>query len=160
MLNTSDGGFPDSHKGGTITQAIFDRYHNDLYPGVTAFREEYVLPYTKSHNTIHLNWGLQLATDNPEKDIRTTNNANFQGYSNLTCIAAVKFRNLYLSQGNPHNILGLNIIHDALTKFINYHSRLLTLLSMYDIIHYIKTLRMTYDTYKNKEAPSSIKLFS
>ena len=42
------------------------------------------------------------------------NNANFQGYSDLTLIAAIKFRQKYLADSNPHNILGLNIIHDAL----------------------------------------------
>ena len=108
------GGYPDADKGGTITQAIFDRYHNELYPGVTQFKTEYVIPTVNSNKSLHLNWGLRLATDNPRGDLLPLNNANFQGYSNLTCIAAVKFRNLYLSQGNPHNIMGLNIIHDAL----------------------------------------------
>jgi hypothetical protein len=108
------GGYPDSHKGGVITQAIFDRYHEELYPGVNAFKNEYVIPTVNTNKSLHLNWGLRLATDNPRGDLLPLNNANFQGYSNLTCIAAVKFRNLYLSQGNPHNILGLNIIHDAL----------------------------------------------
>ena len=108
------GGYPDSHKGGVITQAIFDRYHNELYPGVTQFKTEYVIPTVNSNKSLHLNWGLRLATDNPRGDLLPLNNANFQGYSDLTCIAAVKFRNLYMSQGNPHNIMGLNIIHDAL----------------------------------------------
>ena len=108
------GGYPDADKGGTITQAIFDRYHNELYPGVTQFKTEYVIPTVNSNKSLHLNWGLRLATDNPRGDLLPLNNANFQGYSNLTCIAAVKFRNLYLSKGNPHNIMGLNIIHDAL----------------------------------------------
>ena len=108
------GGYPDSHKGGVITQAIFDRYHDELYPGVNQFKTEYVIPTVNSNKSLHLNWGLRLATDNPRGDLLPLNNANFQGYSDLTCIAAVKFRNLYMSQGNPHNIMGLNIIHDAL----------------------------------------------
>lgn len=108
------GGYPDSHKGGVITQAIFDRYHEELYPGVNQFKTEYVIPTVNSNKSLHLNWGLRLATDNPRGDLLPLNNANFQGYSDLTCIAAVKFRNLYMSQGNPHNIMGLNIIHDAL----------------------------------------------
>ena len=114
MLNISDGGFPDSHKGGTITQAIFDRYHNELYPGVTKFREEYVIPYSKDQGFLHLNWGLRLHSSNPKADLLSMNNANFQGYSNLTLIGATKFRRKYLEDGNKHNILGLNIIHDAL----------------------------------------------
>lgn len=113
-MNISDGGFPDAHKGGTITQEIFDRYHNELYPGVTRFREDYVIPVSKEQQYLHLNWGLRLYSDNPKSDLLSMNNANFQAYSDLTLIAAVKFRNLYLSQGNPHNIIGLNCIHDAL----------------------------------------------
>lgn len=108
------GGFPDADKGGSITQAIFDRYHNELYPGVNDFKNDYVIPASKKDKSLHLNWGLRLATDDPKKDLLTLNNSNFQGYSNLTCIAAVKFRDLYLSQSNQHNIIGLNIIHDAL----------------------------------------------
>lgn len=114
MLNISDGGFPDDHKGGSITQAIFDRYHNELYPGVTKFREDYVIPTSQEQKYLHLNWGLRLYSSNPKADLLSMNNANFQGYSCLTLIAAIKFRDLYLSQGNPHNIMGLNIIHDAL----------------------------------------------
>ena len=113
-MNISDGGFPDSHKGGSITQEIFDRYHNELYPGVTKFREEYVIPYSKDQGFLHLNWGLRLNSSNPKADLLSMNNANFQGYSNLTLIGATKFRRKYLEDGNKHNILGLNIIHDAL----------------------------------------------
>lgn len=114
MLNTSDGGYPDADKGGSITQAIFDRYHGELYPGVTNFKEDYVIPTSTDNKFLHLNWGLQLATDNPRGDLLSLNNANFQGYSNLTSISGVKFRDRYLANGNPYGIIGLNIIHDAL----------------------------------------------
>ena len=108
------GGFPDDHKGGTITQEIFDRYHTELYPGVTEFKEDYVIPTANEQGYLHLNWGLRLYSDNPKSDLLSINNANFQGYSDLTLIAGINFRKLYLSKGNPHNITGLNIIHDAL----------------------------------------------
>ena len=114
MLNISDGGFPDDHKGGTITQAIFDRYHTELYPGVTTFREDYVVPTSQDQGYLHLNWGLRLYSNNPKADLLSINNANFQGYSDLTLIAGINFRRKYLSEGNPYNIMGLNIIHDAL----------------------------------------------
>lgn len=113
-MNISDGGFPDSHKGGSITEAIFDRYHNELYPGVTKFKEDYVIPKSQDQGFLHLNWGLKVFSDNPKSDLLPLNNANFQGYSDLTLIAAIYFRKAYLAEGNPHNIKGLNIIHDAL----------------------------------------------
>lgn len=108
------GGFPDADKGGSITQPIFDRYHGELYQGVTEFKEDYVIPTVNQQGWLHLNWGLRLSTSNPRGDMLTMNNSNFQGYSNLTALAGIKFRDLYLAEGNPHNILGLNIIHDAL----------------------------------------------
>lgn len=119
MLNTSDGGFPDAHKGGIITQEIFDSYHNELYPGVTEFREDYVIPVSQEQKYLHLNWGLRLNSSNPKSDLLSMNNANFQGYSDLTLIAGTKFRDKYLAEGNPHNIMGLNIIHDALYYELN-----------------------------------------
>jgi len=108
------GGYPDSDKGGVITQEIFDRYHEELYPGVNAFKNEYVIPQAMNEKFIHLNWGLKLQADDPRSSLLPINNANFQGYSDLTSIAGVKFRNTYLANGNPYNIIGLNIIHDAL----------------------------------------------
>jgi len=108
------GGFPDSHKGGSITQEIFDRYHTELYPGVAAFREDYVVPTSQDQKYLHLNWGLRVYSSNPKGDLLPLNNANFQGYSDITLIAATNFRKQYLAEGNPHGILGLNIIHDAL----------------------------------------------
>lgn len=107
-------GFPDDHKGGSITQAIFDRYHTKLYPGVAKFRDDYVIPTSKEQNYLHLNWGLRVYSSNPKADLLSLNNANFQGYSDLTLIAGTKFRDRYLANGNPYNIIGLNIIHDAL----------------------------------------------
>jgi len=108
------GGFPDAHKGGSITEEIFERYHNELYPGVTKFKEDYVIPASEEQGYLHLNWGLRVYSDDPKKNLLALNNANFQGYSDLTLIAATNFRKAYLTNGNPHNIKGLNIIHDAL----------------------------------------------
>ena len=108
------GGFPDAHKGGAITQEIFDRYHGELYPGVAQFRDEYVVPTSRKQKYLHLNWGLRVYSDDPKRDLLALNNANFQGYSDLTLIAAINFRNAYLANVNPNNIQGLNIIHDAL----------------------------------------------
>lgn len=74
-MKISDGGFPDDHKGGAITQEIFDNYHNVLYPGITAYREEYVLATAREQGYLHLGLGCRIYTDNPDNDIRTLNNA-------------------------------------------------------------------------------------
>lgn len=56
-------------------EAIFDSYHNELYPGITKYREEYVLPTAQEHGKVHLGLGCYIKSDNPDKDIRTLNNA-------------------------------------------------------------------------------------
>ncbi len=81
------GGYPDDHKGGVITQEIFDNYHNVLYPGITNYRENYVLPQTTKDGFIHLGLGCRIYSDDPYKDIRTINNATVQFWSILTLIA-------------------------------------------------------------------------
>jgi len=113
-LNTKDGGFPDVDKGGAITQDIFDAFHTELYPGVTAFREEYVRPTAQEQDYVHLNWGLRLYSDNIEGDMRTLFNANFQSYSVLTQIAAVEFDKVIEEQGMREKVDLINIIHDCL----------------------------------------------
>lgn len=85
------GGFPDAHKGGVITQEIFDRYHDVLYPGITDYRENYVLPTARQQGYIHLGLGCRLYTDDPEGDIRTLHNATVQFWSILTLIAINEF---------------------------------------------------------------------
>lgn len=81
------GGYPDIDKGGVITQELFDRYHNVLYPGITDYRENYVLPTARQNGYIHLGLGCRLYTDNPDDDIRTLHNATVQFWSILTLIA-------------------------------------------------------------------------
>jgi hypothetical protein len=81
------GGYPDDHKGGVITQEIFDRYHNILYPGITEYRENYVLPTAREQGYLHLGLGCRLYTDDASKDIRTLHNSTVQFWSILTLIA-------------------------------------------------------------------------
>lgn len=95
-------------------ESIFDNYHNALYPGVTAYRENYVQPQVEEHGFIHLNWGLRLYSSNAKKDIRTLNNSTMQGYSNLTQIAAVEFDKVLKPSQYSNDIQLVNIVHDCL----------------------------------------------
>lgn len=85
------GGYPDDDKGGVITQELFDNYHNVLYPGITRYREEYVLEFARTHGFIHLGLGCRLYSDDPISDIRTLHNATIQFWSILTLIAINEF---------------------------------------------------------------------
>lgn len=85
------GGYPDADKGGVITQELFDNYHEVLYPGITKYREEYVLPTADQNGFIHLGLGCRLYTSDAYADIRTLHNATIQFWSILTLIAINEF---------------------------------------------------------------------
>ena len=93
---------------------IFDNFHNLLYPGVTEYREKYVMPQVATHGWIHLNYGLKLFSDNAKKDIRTLNNSTMQGYSNVTQISGVEFDRVYKQSQYVDDIKLINIVHDCL----------------------------------------------
>lgn len=56
-------------------EAIFNNYHNVLYPGITNYRENYVLPTATTNGKLHLGLGCYLHTNDARKDIRTLSNA-------------------------------------------------------------------------------------
>ena len=85
------GGYPDAEKGGVITQELFDNYHNVLYPGITDYRENYVLPFTQQNGYIHLGLGCRLYSNDANNHIRTLHNATIQFWSILTLIAINEF---------------------------------------------------------------------
>lgn len=74
----------------SVAEGIFNNYHNVLYPGITQYREGYVLKTAKKQKRVHLGMGFYIATDKPEKDIRTINNATCQFWSILTALAINK----------------------------------------------------------------------
>jgi hypothetical protein len=108
------GGFPDADKGGTITQQIFDNYHNVLYPGITKYREEYVLPSTRKKGYIHLGLGCRMYSSNPHQAIRTLNNATVQFWSILTMIAINEFNHQVREEGLENWVEINSTIYDSI----------------------------------------------
>lgn len=108
------GGYPDAHKGGVITQEIFDNYHNVLYPGITDYRENYVLPITKQQGYIHLGLGCRMYSSNPDQAIRTLNNATVQFWSILTMIAINEFNYQVDKAGLDIHIKVISTIYDSI----------------------------------------------
>ena len=108
------GGYPDAHKGGVITQTIFDNYHNILYPGITEYREKYVLPFAKQHGYIHLGLGCRMYTSDPAKAIRTLNNATVQFWSILTLIAVNEFNHQIREVGLENEVKVNSTIYDSI----------------------------------------------
>lgn len=95
-------------------EAIFDRYHNELYGGITDYRENYVLPTAKRDGRIHLGLGCYLYTDNPDKDIRTLNNATIQFWSILTLLTINKVHQLTDEQEMDKDVYCIATIYDSI----------------------------------------------
>jgi DNA polymerase I-like protein with 3'-5' exonuclease and polymerase domains len=95
-------------------ERIFNSYHNEIYPGVTKYREDYVLPTTKEQGYLHLLLGLRLNTDDADKYIRTLANASVQSFSLITLIAMCRMNELIDEAGYTDDIKIISTIYDSL----------------------------------------------
>lgn len=108
------GGYPDSDKGGVITQQIFDNYHNVLYPGITKYREQYVLPTARRRGFIHLGLGCRMYCSDAYAAIRTLNNATAQFWSILTLIAVNEFNHKVREERLEEEVQVISTIYDSI----------------------------------------------
>lgn len=95
-------------------EAIFNSYHNELYPGITRYREEYVLPTALEHGKVHLGLGCYIKTDNPGKDIRTINNATAQFWSILTLLTINRMHQLIDEADMQDSVQCISSIYDSI----------------------------------------------
>jgi len=95
-------------------EAIFNSYHNELYPGITQYREEYVLPIAQEHGKVHLGLGCYIKSDNPNRDIRTLNNATCQFWSILTLLVINKMHQLIDLNSMSNDIQCISTIYDSI----------------------------------------------
>lgn len=112
------GGYPDDDKGGVITQEIFDNYHTVLYPGITDYRENYVLPTAKRQGYIHLGLGCRLYTSDPNGQIRTLHNATCQFWSILTLIAVNELNYQARVQNMTEAVIPHSTIYDSIYIYV------------------------------------------
>lgn len=95
-------------------QGIFDSYHNELYPGITEYRENYVLTTAEKNRRIHMGLGCYIKTDKPRKDIRTLNNATCQFWSILTLLTINKMHHLIDEAGLEKEVQCISSIYDSI----------------------------------------------
>ena len=95
-------------------EEIFNNYHNVLYPGITNYRENYVLPTAKEYGEIHLGLGFTLKTDDADRDIRTLANATCQFWSILTALTINKMHQLIDENHLEHDVKVISTIYDSI----------------------------------------------
>ena len=95
-------------------ETIFNNYHNKLYPGITTYREKYVLPTAQEEGQIHLGLGFYLKTDNANRDIRTLANATCQFWSILTALTINKMHQLIDEKGYQDDVKVTSTIYDSI----------------------------------------------
>jgi DNA polymerase-1 len=95
-------------------EAIFNAYHYEMFPGVSAYREDYVLPTAIENNELHLGLGCKILTDNAEKDIRTITNATIQFWSILMLLTISKLHQKIDEAGLSSCLIVTNTIYDAI----------------------------------------------
>lgn len=95
-------------------EGIFDAYHNVMFPGITRYRENYVLKTAKDQGYIHLGLGFRMYTDDPDRDIRTLNNGTCQFWSILTALTIDKMYQLIDEAGYARDIFVTSTIYDSI----------------------------------------------
>jgi hypothetical protein len=95
-------------------EEIFYNYHYVLYPGITEYREGYVLPTAQAQGYIHLGLGFNLQTDDPNKDIRTLANATCQFWSILTALTINKMHQLIDDIKYEEDVKVISTIYDSI----------------------------------------------
>lgn len=108
------GGFPDIDKGGNITQSIFDKYHNELYPGVTAYNNNVVMSQASKERQTYLGMGFHIRTDDPAKHNRTICNATAQFWDIISALTMAEMRQRIKLAGYERDILLTSTIYDSL----------------------------------------------
>lgn len=95
-------------------EQIFNRYHNELYAGITNYRENYVLPTAAVNGKLHLGLGCYISTDDANRDIRTVNNASCQFWSILTLLTINKMHSFITAAGLDDDIKCISTIYDSI----------------------------------------------
>ena len=106
-------GMPDDHKGGVITQELYNDYHTKAYPNIMKNVNDYIIPHAKKYGELHLGLGCNLKVDNVGKKFRTLNNAVNQFWSILILLTINKMHQLIESKGYQEDIKIVATIYDS-----------------------------------------------
>ncbi len=136
-------------------QKVFDRYHNELYPGISEFRDT-VKQVAIEQGRIHLGLGCYMNTSDPEKEVRTIFNACSQFWSILTLLTINKMHHLIREKGYENDIKVVSSIYDSIYLHMKCDAELIKWVN--DTIIPILTTDFLKDTIVSNEAEGEIGL--
>jgi hypothetical protein len=97
---------------------LFNNYHNVLYPGITEYREKYVLPTTNENGYVHLGLGFSIDSDDVQRNARTLVNATIQFWSMLTYITTNELHYRIDRDGYSNDIYQNATIYDSIYMIV------------------------------------------
>jgi hypothetical protein len=97
----------------STAEKIFDSYHNELYPGITYFREQIVLKDAMQNGYIHMGLGAKMYSDDIGKNARTIFNSASQFWSILMLITMAEIHQLIHLHGLEKSITGSATVYDS-----------------------------------------------
>ena len=130
-------------------EKIFNSYHNELYGGITEYRENYILPTAKQEGKIHLGLGCYLQSNNAKRDIRTLNNASCQFWSILTLLTINKLHQDIDTESISNDIECISTIYDSIYFIVKEDAHTIKWLND-RLITYMTTDFMENQTIKNE----------
>ncbi len=122
-MEYKDLGMPDSHKGGKITQEIYDNYHGTLYPNIMKNVNEYIIPTIKKEGRLHGGLGFYIHSNKPDKDVRTLNNFLNQYWSIITAITVQEMDYRINKKGYKKDIQQTSTIYDSIYGIVKQDAK-------------------------------------
>jgi hypothetical protein len=94
-------------------EVIFNSYHNELYPGITYFREDVVLKGALKNGYIHMGLGAKMYSDDVGKHARTIFNSASQFWSILMLISMAEIHQRVVESNLEDSIAGSATVYDS-----------------------------------------------
>jgi hypothetical protein len=90
-------------------------FHNELYYGAKAYRDETILGQARKYKDVHLGMGCYInqTTKLNMASVRCLNNVCYQFYSILSILALEKFRRLVVQKGLSDKVKVISSIYDS-----------------------------------------------
>jgi DNA polymerase I-like protein with 3'-5' exonuclease and polymerase domains len=109
-------------------EGIFNAYHNEMFPGITSFREA-VTEDAQTKGYTHLGLGCRLYTSDVGKEVRTIFNANSQFWSILTLLTINKMHTLIDKAGYTDDIKCISTIYDSIYFLVKEDAEIISWLN-------------------------------